>query len=99
MNQISGKLTLPKNEILTLVIGSLFVLLIPMIASLFSSEVNWQFNDFAVMAALCLITGSAFMILSKANPHKKWLFATILLGLFFYIWAELAVGIFTTLGN
>ncbi|WP_448549242.1 hypothetical protein [Thalassotalea fusca] len=99
MAQISSKLALKKHDFLRLALGTLFVLLIPLIANQYSSEVNWQLADFVVMALLCLTTGFAFVILSRINPSKKWLIAAVLLSLFCYIWAELAVGVFTTLGQ
>ena len=76
------------------------LLLIPLIAMQFTNEVSWDVFDFAVMGFLLFGTGSLFVLVSRKVPRKYWsvlgvLFAAALL----YVWAELAVGIFTNWGS
>ena len=76
------------------------VLLIPLIAMQFTDEVSWNLVDFLVMGILLFTTASLVVIVSRKVP--RW--SRVLTGfgfaiLFLYIWAELAVGIFTNVGS
>lgn len=88
-----------KNKrFLYLLIGALFLLLIPLIGMQLSSQVNWSLSDFLIMGFL-LITVAAFveLVLRKVRTYKNRvaLIGVIFL-LFLLIWAELAVGVFGT---
>lgn len=76
------------------------ILLIPLLAMQFTQEVNWDATDFVLMGFLLFGTGSLFVLVSRKLPRKYWgvvgiLFAAALV----YVWAELAVGIFTNWGS
>ncbi len=63
-------------------------------------EVSWNMSDFVVMGLLLLGTGSVFVLVSRRSPRRRRVvigvaFAAALL----FIWAELAVGVFTNLGT
>ncbi len=76
------------------------LLLIPLIAMQFSEEVNWDGTDFLVMGMLLFGMSSLFVLVSRRTPRRNRLvigFACAVL--FLYLWAELAVGIFTNLGS
>jgi O-antigen/teichoic acid export membrane protein len=76
------------------------LLLVPLIAMQFSEEVNWDGTDFLVMGMLLFAMGSVFVLLSRRAPRRNRLaigFACA--AVFLYVWAELAVGIFTNLGS
>jgi hypothetical protein len=76
------------------------LLLIPLIAMQFTEEVNWDGTDFLVMGILLFGMGSLFVLLSRKAPRSYRLGIGIACAaLLFYIWAELAVGIFTNLGS
>lgn len=76
------------------------VLLVPLIAMQFTAEVNWGVMDFVVMGALVFATGSLFVLAARRVPHKYWLaIGAVFAAGFVYVWAELAVGIFTNLGS
>jgi hypothetical protein len=74
------------------------LLLIPLIAMQFSNQVNWSLFDFAVMGTLLLGTGLLCeLVLRKIkNLKHRLIICGIILIAFFFIWAELAVGIFGT---
>ena len=88
-----------KNKrLITILLAVPLLLLIPLIAMQFSSEVNWSLGDFLVMGVLLLVVGLTFEVVLRKVPKKNnriALMATIII-LFLLIWAELAVGIFGT---
>lgn len=76
------------------------ILSIPLIAMQFTSEVNWTLSDFVIMGALLFGTGFLYVQVARVIPRKYRVLIGIAFALvFLYIWAELAVGIFTNLGS
>jgi len=74
------------------------ILLIPLIAMQFTSEVNWQLMDFIIMGLL-LFPGFFLVDLiwrSIRNKKYRWIALAIVIILFLLIWVELAVGLFGT---
>ena len=86
---------------LRVVLGTAAILLVPLVAMQFTSEVNWTGSDFLVAAVLLLGAGSVLDLLLRRLPSRRQRLAGAgLLGLAFaYVWAELAVGIFFHLGS
>ena len=77
---------------------ALSLLLIPLIGMQVSDDVDWSTFDFIIMGILLLGTGLIIeFALRKFKTFKSRVIACgIILGIFFLIWAELAVGIFGT---
>jgi hypothetical protein len=76
------------------------ILLIPLIAMRFTTDVNWDATDFIVMGVLLFGTGSSFVLVARRMPRKyRLLIGGMFLVGFLYLWAELAVGIFTGWGS
>ncbi len=76
----------------------IFLLCIPLVAMMFTNEVNWDFPDFLVAGIILFGTGlvSEFVMRKVKNFHKKmWILAAILI-MVILLWIELAVGIFGT---
>jgi len=71
------------------------LLLIPFIAMQFTNEVAWTASDFLIMGMLLLSVGFLIEVAIRYVPKLKYRVVAILiiLGLFFLVWAELAVGI------
>jgi uncharacterized membrane protein len=89
------------KRLVWIALGTAAILAIPLVAMQFSDEVNWQPFDFAVMGTLLFGTGLVIdQILTKVkNKNHKLALAALLLIIFLYFWAELAVGVFTNWGS
>ncbi|HEY1164397.1 MAG TPA: hypothetical protein VGE90_04500 [Chitinophaga sp.] len=86
------------KRLIGIVLTVVLILLIPLIAMQFTSEVDWSPFDFLVMGVLLLGTGLAceFVLRKvKKTGYRVAIVAGILVALLL-IWAELAVGIFGT---
>ena len=76
------------------------LLLIPFIAMQFTDEVNWSIADFVVMFFLLFSMARLFVLISQKTQRRYRPVIGITLAIaFLYIWAELAVGIFTWFGS
>jgi hypothetical protein len=74
----------------------LCILCIPLIATQFSTEVNWTVLDFVTAAVFLFGTGLlSLKLYSKSRTSKYYLILFILVLLaFILVWVEMAVGIF-----
>jgi hypothetical protein len=89
------------NHIARVVLVTAALLLIPLIAMQFNEQVNWTGEDFVIAGALLLMAGFALdVILRKVRDKNRKIIALgVLAAVFLYVWAELAVGVFTNLGS
>ncbi len=86
------------KRIFIIFLATVSLLLIPLIAMQFTSEVDWSISDFLIMGALLFSAGilCEFVLRKvKRTKHRLLLCAAILFALLI-IWAELAVGLFGT---
>lgn len=84
---------------LALTTGS--ILLIPLLVMQFSGEVQWGPEDFTIIGGLLFGMGSVLVVLARkvrSTTHQVML-AVGCIALVLYLWAELAVGIFTNWGS
>ena len=85
---------------LWLAIATGLLLSIPLIAMQFSEEVQWTLADFILMGVLIYGFGFIFVQLARFAPKKYRLPIAAVVGLIFlWLWAELAVGVFTNIGS
>ncbi len=88
-----------KNKRLYIILGTAsIILLVPLVAMQFTSEVQWTLSDFLIGAVLLLGTGLLLELLLrviKKTSLRIAVGAAILL-ILLLVWAELAVGIFGT---
>lgn len=81
--------------------AALGLLLLPLVAMQFTSEVNWTGEDFIAAALLIGIPGLLFELIVRTS--RSWAFrlgaAIALLACFFMTWSNLAVGIVGNEGN
>lgn len=88
-------------SLLRVAASTVLVLLIPLVAMQFSDDVQWTVGDFVAAGVLLTGVGLAFeLFVRKVSDRRHRLVLTVLLGLaLVYLWAELAVGIFTHWGS
>ena len=89
------------QSIIRVAVGTGLLLLVPLVAMQFTNEVNWTGEDFIAAGILLAVVGLlGELIWHKVENNDRRLAAIIALGiLFLYLWAELAVGIFTNWGS
>ncbi len=71
------------------------ILMVPLVAMLFTTEVNWSLFDFIVMGILLFSTGLTYILISKVSDSMAFRTAVgvaVVAGLLL-IWVNLAVGI------
>lgn len=85
--------------ILWIALATGIILLIPFVAMQFTDEVVWTLFDFIVAGILLLGFGLLFVVLTQKFTKHRMIIGIALLVSLLYIWAELAVGIFTNLGS
>lgn len=90
-----------KNKVFAwIVLAAGLILIIPLTAMQFTNKVNWSLSDFVIMGALLSVTGSMFVLVARRLDKKYRVLLGIVFALaFLYVWAELAVGIFTNWGS
>lgn len=76
-------------------IAAAILLLLPVVAMRFTSEVAWTASDFMVMGGMLLFACGSFELVARKAPNVTYLAAaTIAIGTgFLLVWANLAVGI------
>lgn len=84
-----------------LTLATAIILSIPLTAMQFSDEVNWDLADFLIIGLLIMGLGSAFIIIARRlKTLRSRVITACLCGLMLlWLWAELAVGVFTNWGS
>jgi hypothetical protein len=91
-------MTVQNRRLIGIISAVGILLLIPLIAMQFSTEVNWTSSDFVVAAVLLLGTGLLVeLVLRKVTTRRsRIILCGVILLVLFLTWAELAVGVFGT---
>ena len=91
-------MTIQNKRLAGILATAAVLLLIPVIAMQFTSEVKWSVSDFAVAGILLLGTGLACELILRKVKKTSYRIATVaaVLVALALIWLELAVGIFGT---
>lgn len=89
----------PYKDIIYITLGTLGVLLIPLVAMEFTTELNWTLSDFLIMGAMIFLTGLMLDLAMRKMSKYRAAAATVIVTFFIWLWAELAVGVFTNWGS
>lgn len=83
-----------------IVIGTALVLMVPLVAMQFTTEVDWDIADFVVIGTLLIGTGFLYELIARnmSNATHRAVIAIVLVLAMLLIWADLAVGIFNIPG-
>jgi hypothetical protein len=96
MRQKISHMMLKNSVFIWIALATGAILLIPLIAMQFTTEVKWDEKDFIVMGSLLFGIASLFVLAARRAPRKhRLLIGGMFIATFLYLWAELAVGIFT----
>lgn len=89
-------MTYPNKRLSAILVGAFSILLIPLVAMQFTTEVNWSGFDFAVAAILLVGTGLLVELILRTikRPQLKKALLALIVILLLLLWAELAVGVF-----
>lgn len=101
MKTVSQDLLMQNKIFAGIILATGLLLLVPLLAMHFNTGVNWSLMDFVIAGGLIFGAASLFLLIARRFDSKK---QRIVIGLacavfFLYIWAELAVGVFTKLGS
>lgn len=91
----------PHNYVIRPIIGTVLILLVPLVAMQFSEEAQWELPDFVIISALLFSAGLAYelIVARLRNSNQRLIVGVAILLAVLYAWAELAVGIFTNWGS
>jgi uncharacterized BrkB/YihY/UPF0761 family membrane protein len=94
MKSMTDKQTVSRDITRVVVVAAL-VLLVPLAAMQFTTEVAWGLLDFAVAGALLVGTGTVYVVLANRTVQKRRrvVIGLVLAAALVLLWAELAVGI------
>lgn len=90
-------------------LGALGILLVPFMLMQFGvmlydpgsgyETLNWTLSDFVVMGVMLFVAGLLLELAFAKAGKGRFIAAGVILFLFLWLWAELAVGIFTNWGS
>ena len=80
-------------------LGTVSILLIPLVAMQYTSEVNWTLSDFMEMGTMLLVVGILLELILRSKAKYRIAAAIAVVLAFLWLWAELAVGLFTNWGS
>jgi hypothetical protein len=77
------------------------LLLVPLVAMQFSDEVNWTRSDFVVAGVLLFGSALIYELATKnmTSTKNRLALGIVVAAVLLWLWAELAVGVFTDWGS
>lgn len=98
LRETTMSLVTHNKRLVTILLASASVLLLPAVAMRFTDEVSWSGFDFLVAGVLLLAAGVAFEFFARrvASLKSRVIAGTAIAVVLLVVWLELAVGIFGT---
>ncbi len=86
-----NNILISKNRVFVVLLRVVLVLLLPLIAMQFTTEVNWDIGDFVVAGVILSFLGYLYEVLTKASNNKiqKIVIGLMIIGLFTFVWVSL----------
>jgi hypothetical protein len=77
------------------------ILMVPLVAMQFTNEVAWTPRDFITAGALLFGAGMVYLLATRnmSKARNRIAIGIAVVAALLYVWAELAVGIFTKWGS
>ncbi len=92
-------MTTPNKRVIGILLTIIGILLVPLIGMQFSSGIDWSLSDFVIIGVILAVAGLLFEIVMRtAGKYRAALSLVIFFGVL-WLWAELAVGVFTNWGS
>jgi hypothetical protein len=90
-----------KRRLMYWAIAILSILMIPLVAMQFTSEVNWSLSDFIIMGIILFSIGLAYELIVRKSEKTVYraAFGVALAGVFLLLWVNGAVGIIGSENN
>ena len=84
------------KRVLSIILATVLILLVPLIAMQLTDEVNWNVEDFIVIGALLFGTSCVYEVMARRMKKDKnrFIFGLVCIAAVVVVWIELAVGIF-----
>lgn len=89
------------NRTVRIAFAAVALLLVPLAAMQFTGQVKWTLQDFVAAGILLFMAGLVLDLITRrvrVREHRI-IAVSVLVAVFLYVWAELAVGIFTHWGS
>jgi hypothetical protein len=90
-----------RRRLVVWVIIVALILLVPLVAMQFTDEVNWTRSDFVVAGVLLFGSALIYELATKnmSKPENRLAIGIVVAVVLLWLWAELAVGVFTDWGS
>ena len=101
MKTETSEVVLQNKVFVWIALATGLVLLVPLVAMQFTDGVVWTLLDFTAAGALLFGAGSVFVLAARLtkNRRRRLAIGIVIAAAALYLWAELAVGIFTSWGS
>jgi hypothetical protein len=99
MKTKNSDIIMQNKVIIWIALATGLILLAPLLAMQFTEEVAWTLSDFVIAGVLLFGTGLMFVLAARKTRKYRAVIGIVLAAALFYVWAELAVGIFTNWGS
>lgn len=88
-----------QNSLIRVAVGTALILLVPFVAMRLGTGVNWDETDFLVMGVMLFTAGLMLELVMAKGGTYRIPAIVVIVGLFLWLWVELAVGLFTNWGS